>query len=154
MGLNFHLSFIIFITQVFWNYVVEDLYALNYWIFILFFFHSWFRLHIFFVVPIFLVDIFLGNVGTTLSSMCLCFCLCLHILFLIFGSAHWSVTCRPPLLGHSPTRTGIVALDPSFACFTLLKISFTLGELVYLMERFKLFRLKQVFWCLGCGHLT
>ncbi len=121
-GSSFHLGFIIFIAQVFWSCVVEELYALNYWNVFSFFFHSWLCLHIFFIAPIFLACIFPINVGTTPSSMCLCFWLCLYICFLTFGSTHWSNTCRPPLLGHAPTWIRIIALDPSFACFTLLKL--------------------------------
>jgi hypothetical protein len=49
------------------------------------------------------------------------------------------------LLGPTPTRTRTIALDPTFAPFTLLKIDFTLNEPVYLMKMFKLFILKRVF---------
>lgn len=48
------------------------------------------------------------------------------------------------LLGHTPTMIRIVTLDPSCK-FYLINTNFTLGELVYLVEMFKLFRLKWVF---------
>jgi hypothetical protein len=41
------------------------------------------------------------------------------------------------LLGHAPTTIRIVSLDPSCK-FYLINTSFTLGELVYLVEMFKL----------------
>ncbi len=40
--------------------------------------------------------------------------------------------------------TGTIALDPTFGSFTLLRTSFTLGELVSLVKVFKLFRLEQI----------
>jgi len=46
--------------------------------------------------------------------------------------------------GHAPTMTRTITLNPSCK-FYLINTGFTLGELVYLVEMFRLFRLKWVF---------
>ncbi len=58
------------------------------------------------------------------------------------------------LLGPCPPQgQGLFALDPTFGSLTLLKTSFTLGELVFLVKVFRLRRLERVFFgCLKCGH--
>jgi hypothetical protein len=47
------------------------------------------------------------------------------------------------LLGAVPTRTGTIALDPTFGT------GFTLAELVSLVKVFRLFNLEQIFLVLG-----
>jgi hypothetical protein len=49
------------------------------------------------------------------------------------------------LSGRALTGTGTIALDPTFASFTLL-------ELVSLVKLFRLFRLERIFWCSECGN--
>jgi len=45
----------------------------------------------------------------------------------------------------APTRTGTIALDPTFGSFTLLEPVLTLGEPVSLVKVFRLFRSEQMF---------
>lgn len=43
-------------------------------------------------------------------------------------------------------------IGSKFCKFYLNKIGFTLGELAYLVEGFRVFRLKEVFWYSECEH--
>jgi len=50
------------------------------------------------------------------------------------------------LLGPAPTGTGTIAFNPTFGNSTLIKTSFTLGELGFLVKVFRLLRLEGIFW--------
>ncbi len=55
-------------------------------------------------------------------------------------------TVRFLLLSSALTGTGTIALDATFGSFYLIRISFTLGELVSLVKVFRMFRLEGTFF--------
>jgi hypothetical protein len=55
-------------------------------------------------------------------------------------------------IGPCPHRDRECPIGSNFCMFYLIKISFTLSELVYLMEMFSLLRLKRFFSYPECGH--
>jgi hypothetical protein len=43
-------------------------------------------------------------------------------------------------------------IGSNFWKFYLIRTDFIIGELVFLVKVFRLFRLEGFFWCLECGH--
>ncbi len=56
------------------------------------------------------------------------------------------------IIGSCPHMDRDCCIASKFCKFYLIRIGFTLGELVYLVEMFRPFRLKHVLLCSLCRH--
>jgi hypothetical protein len=55
-------------------------------------------------------------------------------------------------VGPCPHRDRDYCIQSNFWKFDLIRSGFTLGEPVFLVKVFRLFRLDGFFWCSECGH--